>query len=270
MTYSEITYAAQDGIAVVTLNRPDKLNAWTSVMEREVREAMRAASDDDAVKVIVLTGAGRGFCAGADMGTLTSIQSGGRAATAPTGPFDAEARPDFTKTYSYFPSVPKPIIAAVNGACAGPGLVVALYADMRFASEDAVFLTAFARRGLIAEHGISWLLPRLVGMANAADLLFSSRRVTAQEAKELGLVNKVFSRDAFHDGVMGYAAILANEVSPRSLREMKREIWNAQFQGLGEAIDAANRDMVASFTSEDFKEGVAHFTEKRAPAFTGR
>jgi enoyl-CoA hydratase/carnithine racemase len=270
MAYTEITYAAEDGVAVVTLNRPDRLNAWTPVMEREVREAMRAASDDDAVKVIVLTGAGRGFCAGADMGTLTSIQSGGRQATAPTGPFDADARPDFTKTYSYFPTVPKPIIAAVNGACAGLGLVIALYADLRFASEDAVFLTAFARRGLIAEHGISWLLPRLVGMANAADLLFSSRRVTANEAKELGLVNKVFSRDVFNTGVMGYAAMLANEVSPRSLREMKREIWNAQFQGLGEAIDAANRDMVASFTSEDFKEGVAHFTEKRAPAFTGR
>ena len=207
MAYTEITYAANDGVAVVTLNRPDKLNAWTPTMEREVREAMRAASDDEAVRVIVLTGAGRGFCAGGDMDTLTGIQSTGQQAprAAPPQPFDPNARPDFTKTYSYFPTVPKPIIAAVNGACAGLGLVISLYADMRFASEDAVFLTAFARRGLIAEHGISWLLPRLVGMANAADLLFSSRRVTAHEAKELGLVNKVFSRDAFHNGVMGYA-----------------------------------------------------------------
>jgi enoyl-CoA hydratase/carnithine racemase len=272
MATTEIIYAVQDGVAVVTLNRPDKLNAWTPTMEREVREAMRLASDDDAVRVIVLTGAGRGFCAGADMDTLVSVQSSGQAAPRATTaqPFDPHARPDFTKTYSYFPTVPKPIIAAVNGACAGLGLVISLYADMRFASEDAVFLTAFARRGLIAEHGISWLLPRLVGMANAADLLFSSRRVTANEAKELGLVNKVFSRDAFHDGVMGYATMLAREVSPRSLREMKKEIWNAQFQGLGEAIDSANRDMVSSFTSEDFKEGVAHFIEKRAPAFTGR
>ena len=208
MATTEILYAVQDGVAVVTLNRPDKLNAWTSTMEREVREAMRMAADDAAVRVIVLTGAGRGFCAGADMDTLVSVQSSGQQAprAAAPQPFDPEARPDFTKTYSYFPTVPKPIIAAVNGACAGLGLVISLYADMRFASEDAVFLTAFARRGLIAEHGISWLLPRVVGMANAADLLFSSRRVTAQEAKELGLVNKVFSRDAFHDGVMGYAA----------------------------------------------------------------
>jgi enoyl-CoA hydratase/carnithine racemase len=269
MAYSDIAYEVRDGVAVVTLNRPDKLNAWTPTMEREVREAMHAASDDAAVKVIVLTGAGRGFCAGADMDTLTSIQESGRPRAA-GGPFDPAADPNFTKTYSYFPAVPKPIIAAVNGACAGLGLVIALYADMRFASEKAVFLTAFARRGLIAEHGISWLLPRLVGMANAADLLFSSRRVTAGEAKELGLVNKVFSEDAFEEGVMGYARMLANEVSPRSLREMKREIWAAQFQTLGEAIDTANHDMAGSFTSEDFKEGVAHFMEKRAPAFTGR
>ncbi len=270
MAYNEITYAAKDGVGVVTLNRPDKLNAWTPTMEGEVREAMREAAADDAVRVIVLTGAGRGFCAGADMDGLNAIQSGGGQARAASGPFDPNANPNFSKTYSYFPSVPKPIIAAINGPCAGLGLVIALYADMRFASEKAVFLTAFARRGLIAEHGISWLLPRLVGMANAADLLFSSRRVTADEAKELGLVNKVFSEDAFMDGVMGYATMLAKEVSPRSLREMKKEIWNAQFQGLGEAIDAANRDMAASFTSEDFKEGVAHFMEKRAPAFTGR
>jgi enoyl-CoA hydratase/carnithine racemase len=269
MAYQDILYEVQDGVAVVTLNRPDKLNAWTPTMEREVREAMRAASDDDAVRVIVLTGAGRGFCAGADMDTLTSIQESGQPRAA-SGPFDPKADPNFSKTYSYFPSVPKPIIAGINGACAGLGLVIALYADMRFASEKAVFLTAFARRGLIAEHGVSWLLPRLVGMANAADLLFSSRRVTAGEAKELGLVNKLFSEDAFQEGVMGYARMLANEVSPRSLREMKREIWAAQFQTLGEAIDAANRDMAGSFVSEDFKEGVAHYLEKRAPAFTGR
>jgi enoyl-CoA hydratase/carnithine racemase len=271
MAYSEITYAVQDGVAVVTLNRPDRLNAWTGVMEGEVRAAMHEAADDETVRVIVLTGAGRGFCSGADMQTLNSIQStGSRQAAAPVGAWDPDANPNFGKTYSYFPAVPKPIIAAINGACAGLGLVISLYADMRFASDAAVFLTAFARRGLIAEHGISWLLPRVVGIANATDLLFSSRRVTALEAKELGLVNKVFPFATFHDDVMAYATMLATEVSPRSLREMKREIWNAQFQGLGDAIDAANRDMVGSFTSEDFKEGVAHFMEKRAPAFTGR
>jgi len=222
------------------------------------------------VRVIVLTGAGRGFCAGADMQTLQDIQSDNRAPSRSAEAFDPTARDDFSKTYSYFPSVPKPIIAAVNGACAGLGLVIALYADMRFASDAAVFTTAFSRRGLIAEHGVSWLLPRLVGVANAADLLYSARRVLAPEAKALGLVNRVFSHASFEDEVMAYATMLATEVSPRSLREIKREIWNAQFQGLGEAIEAANADMAGSFVSEDFKEGVAHYLEKRAPAFTGR
>jgi enoyl-CoA hydratase/carnithine racemase len=167
--------------------------------------------------------------------------------------------------------VPKPVIAAVNGPCAGLGMVIALYADMRFASESAVFMTAFSRRGLIAEHGISWLLPRLVGLANAADLLFSARRIAAAEAHQIGLVSRVFAAaDTFELEVLAYAKMLASEVSPRSLTEMKREIWNAQFQTLGEAIDAADKDMAASFASEDFREGVAHFVEKRAPAFTGR
>ena len=185
-------------------------------------------------------------------------------------PFDPASRIDFQKQYSYFPAVAKPIIAAINGACAGLGMVMALYADIRFASDAAKFTTAFARRGLIAEHGISWLLPRLVGVANAADLLFSARAILAPEAGAMGLVNRVIPHERFHEEVMAYARMLATEVSPRSLREMKREIWNAQFQGLGEAIDAANADMPASFVSEDFKEGVAHFVEKRPAAFTGR
>jgi enoyl-CoA hydratase/carnithine racemase len=270
MAYEQILYRVEERVAVVTLNRPDRLNAWTPVMQAEVKAAMRAASGDPQVRVIVLTGAGRGFCAGADMSALQGIQSGERRERAPEEPFDRHAHQSFQRTHSYFPSVPKPIIAAVNGPCAGLGMVIALYADMRFASQNAVFMTAFSRRGLIAEHGISWLLPRLVGLANAADLLFSARRVEAREAKEIGLVNRVFAAEKFETEVLAYAKMLASEVSPRSLAEMKREIWNAQLQTLGEAIEAADKDMAASFASEDFKEGVAHFVEKRAPAFTGR
>ncbi|MGA8600534.1 MAG: enoyl-CoA hydratase [Beijerinckiaceae bacterium] len=270
MAYEQILYRVEERVAVVTLNRPDRLNAWTPVMQAEVKAAMRAATGDPQVRVIVLTGAGRGFCAGADMSALQGIQSGERRERAPEEPFDRHAHQSFQRTHSYFPSVPKPIIAAVNGPCAGLGMVIALYADMRFASQNAVFMTAFSRRGLVAEHGISWLLPRLVGLANAADLLFSARRVEAREAKEIGLVNRVFAAEKFETEVLAYAKMLASEVSPRSLAEMKREIWNAQFQTLGEAIEAADKDMAASFASEDFKEGVAHFVEKRAPAFTGR
>lgn len=269
MSYQDILYQVEDGVAVVTLNRPDRLNAWTGQMHTEVKAAMRVATDDPAVKVIILTGAGRGFCAGADMNALQGIGAGTREAVV-DGPFDPDAAEDFRKTYSYFPSVPKPIIGAINGACAGLGMVMALYTDIRFAADNAVFTTAFSRRGLIAEHGISWLLPRLVGFAQAADLLFSARRVTALEAERIGLVNRVIEADHFMVEVMAYARMLATEVSPRSMRVMKREIWAAQFQNLGDAIETANADMTDSFVSADFKEGVAHFVEKRAPAFTGR
>ena len=274
MTYEDILYRVEDGVAFITLNRPDRLNAWRGEMDRDVRLAMRAASDDDQVRVIVLTGAGRGFCAGADMNTLTGIQSSdgaqARAARTEAPAFDPNSAPDFQKQYSYFPAVTKPIIGAINGPCAGLGMVLALYTDIRIAADTAVFTTAFAKRGLIAEHGISWLLPRLVGMARAADLLFSARTVRAEEALAMGLVNRVVPRPEFDAEVGSYAKMLANDVSPRSLREMKREIWNAQFQTLGGAIEAANGDMAASFVSEDFKEGVAHFLEKRPAAFTGR
>jgi len=273
-TYEDILYRVEDGVAFVTLNRPDKLNAWRAEMDRDVRAAMREASADDAVRVIVLTGAGKGFCAGADMGLLQTIQSGdakaGRSATNALTAWDPSSNPNFHKQYSWLPAVPKPIIAAINGAAAGLGLILSLYCDIRFASDAAKFTTAFSKRGLVAEHGISWLLPRLIGFAAAADLLYSSRVITAPEALAMRLVSRVIPAASFEAEVAAYATALATDVSPRSLREMKRELWNAQFQSLGDAIDAANADMPPSFASADFKEGVAHFVEKRAPRFTGR
>ena len=272
--YEDILYFAEDGVAWVTLNRPDKLNAWRGEMDRDVRHAMRAASDDESIRVIVLTGAGKGFCAGADMGMLQTIQSGdaatSRGAVNAAQPWDATADKNFQKQYSWFPAVPKPIIAAINGPAAGLGMIMALYCDIRIASDTAKFTTAFARRGLIAEHGISWLLPRLIGFSAAADLLYSSRVITAAEALQMRLVNRVIPAADFASEVAAYARMLAHEVSPRSLREMKREIWAAQFQTLGDAIESANADMAPSFKSEDFKEGVAHFVEKRPAKFTGR
>src|SRR5262245_25105764 len=192
MAYQEIAYEVADRIATVTLNRPDPLNAWTPVMDGEVRQAIREAADDEAVRVIVLTGAGRGFCAGADMGALTRISDSQGAAMSnreDPGPFDPSSRPDFQKRYSYFPAVPKPIIGAINGPCAGLGLVLALYCDLRFAAPEASFHTAFSRRGLIAEHGISWMLPALIGLSGALDLMLSARRVSAEEALRLKLVD---------------------------------------------------------------------------------
>jgi enoyl-CoA hydratase/carnithine racemase len=186
-----------------------------------------------------------------------------------TGSADG-VRADFRKKYSYFPAVGKPVIAAINGPVVGLGLVIALYCDLRFASDAAKFSTAFARRGLIAEYGLAWILPRLVGHANALDLLFSARMVDSAEALRMGLVNQVFPQDAFLAKVNEYAREVAANSSPRSTRIMKRQVYDAMFQTLGEAFDVAEREMLASLQCEDFKEGVAHFLEKRAPTFTGR
>jgi len=187
---------SNDGhVVTVTLNRPEKLNAWTAVMGREVRDAMARAGGDDGVRVIVLTGAGRGFCAGADMRVLSGIQSGGTADEVARPPARGHGRTELGGRYAYFATVPKPIIAALNGATAGLGLVIALYCDVRFAADSAVFTTAFARRGLIAEHGISWMLPRLVGLPHALDLMLSARKVDAAEALRIGLVDELAAPD---------------------------------------------------------------------------
>jgi len=271
MDFEAIKYEVSEGIATITLNRPDRLNAWTRQMENEVRIAMQKAGADDAVRCIILTGAGRGFCAGADMDLLTGIQSGSqRAEERRGGSSAANVRPDFRMTYSYFPTIPKLIIGAINGPCAGLGLVIALYCDIRYAADNAIFTSAFAARGLIAEHGISWTLPRLVGIANALDILCSARKFGAHEALHMGMLNRVLSADQLLPAVREYAKQIATTVSPRSIGVMKRQVWDAQFQTLAESIVVGDAEMKESFLSEDFKEGVAHFMEKRAPRFSGR
>jgi enoyl-CoA hydratase/carnithine racemase len=166
--------------------------------------------------------------------------------------------------------IKKPILGAINGAAAGLGMVIALYCDIRFASEKAKFSTAFSRRGLIAEYGMAWMLPRIVGIANALDLLYSARLVEAEEALRMGLVSRVYAEASFQSEVRKYAAELANAVSPRSMRVIKRQVYEGLVQSLGDSIDSANEEMVRALACEDFKEGVAHFLEKRAPAFSGK
>ena len=264
-----------DRVATITLNRPDKLNAWTAVMEQEVRSAMSEADQDDNVRVIVLTGAGRGFCAGADMSLLSGVAARGvdeatKIQALQSGKLREGVRPDFQKKYSYFPAIGKPVIAAINGPIVGLGLVIGLYCDLRWASDSARFSTTFARRGLVAEYGMAWMLPRLIGHANALDLLFSARTIDAAEAWRMGLVNQVFPQGVFLDKVRENAHDLSSNVSPRSLRVMKQQVYDAMFQTLDEAFQTSEREMLASLQSNDFKEGVAHFLEKRAPAFSGK
>jgi len=271
----ETLYQVTDRVATITLNRPDKLNAWTAIMEQEVRAAMHEADKDGNVRVIVLTGAGRGFCSGADISLLSAVAEKGideakRAQLREGRSENAGVRADFQKKYSYFPGLTKPVIGAINGVAVGLGMVIALYCDVRLASDAARFGTVFARRGLIAEYGMAWMLPRLVGHSNALDLLFSARMIDAAEALRMGLANQVLPQATFTEAVQKYAADMASTVSPRSLRVMKRQVYDAMFQPLGEAFEISEREMVASLQCEDFKEGVAHFVEKRPPVFTGK
>ncbi|MBL8219971.1 MAG: enoyl-CoA hydratase [Bryobacterales bacterium] len=266
--YEQILYDVAAGVATITLNRPDRLNAWTRKMEEEVTQAIRIAVDDNAVRAIVLTGAGRGFCAGADMSLLNAVsQTGLQRDHREVSSNDLPAN---QRQHSWLLTLPKPVIAAINGPSVGLGFVIPLYCDFRFAAQSAVFNVIFSRRGLIAEYGIAWILPRLIGLPKAIDLMFTSRKVDAAEALQIGLVHRVLPDEGFLAAVQEFAVNLGNSVSPRSLRVMKQQVYAAQSQALDRAMDVAIEEMLASLQCEDFKEGVAHFLEKREPKFTGR
>ena len=276
--YEQILTDVEHQVLTITLNRPDRLNAWTGQMQLEVQDAIEKAGKDDAIRCIVVTGAGRGFCAGADMNGLQEIQPDSEAAEAAvSGASTSNADPNaedlaalYPGRFGYMYACPKPIIAAINGPCAGIGLIFTLYADLRFANQEAKFTTAFAQRGLIAEHGIAWLLPRLVGEAQALDLLFTARVFKGAEAANIGLVNQALPANELLPHVMETAAHLSNQVSPRSLAIMKRQIRESYFQSFARSLEVADQEMQASFASFDFKEGVDSFVEKRPAKFQGR
>lgn len=256
-TQSEVVQMqVEDGVALLTLNRPDRLNAWTAEMEHAYFTMLEDCASAAEVRVIVVTGAGRGFCAGADMQALQAIGD---------GEDSAEAHARYPQTLPL--SIPKPIIAAINGACAGIGLVQALMCDLRFAAEGAKLTTAFARRGLVAEHGIGWMLPRLVGPARAMDLLLSGRVVFAEEAYELGLVNRVLAPDRLLETTLDYAHEMVVNCSPKSMATIKRQVYADLQRELPDALAEADRLMRESFTAPDFSEGVTSFLERRDPRF---
>jgi enoyl-CoA hydratase/carnithine racemase len=266
--YDEILYDVDDPVAVITLNRPAALNAWTNTMETEIRDAMRRAEADSAVVGIVVTGAGRGFCAGADMNLLSDLTEGGEGSgLAAAGPPTRRPDGDFGGRFPYVMTIDKPVIAAVNGAVAGMAFPFALCCDLRVVTPDALFITAFAQRGLIAEWGLSWLLPRLVGPAVALDLLFSSRRVNGEEAMGLGLANYLVAPEELLNFCREYIENLARSCSPASLAVMKRQVYEQLHRGLGAAEADSQELMIESFARPDFKEGVRSFLEKRPPSF---
>jgi enoyl-CoA hydratase/carnithine racemase len=241
-----------DGVLVLTLNRPDRLNAWNDELEAAYFAHLDEADDDPDVRVVVVTGAGRGFCAGADLDDLRSEQA-------------RRSALDRARPRSRPMELRKPLIAAITGAAAGIGLVEALYADLRFCAPKAKLTTAFARRGLIAEYGMSWLLARLVGPGRALDLLLSGRVVLGEEAGEMGLVDIV--DDEPLAAALRYAGDLSRLSSPASMAVIKRQVWGDLGRDFAAAFTVAERELAASFERTDVLEGVRSYLESRPPEF---
>lgn len=278
MSYEQITFEVDDPVAIITLNRPEQLNAWTHTMASELRDAIGRAEADPHVVGIVLTGAGKGFCAGADMKGLAAASGadGGGSTGAPEvvsrgeeapAPGDPSAGDDLRGTYTYFMSVPKPIVAAINGAVAGMGVPIVLGCDLRFMNENAVMTTSFAQRGLVAEWGLSWLLSRLVGPSHALDLLYTARKVKGDEAARIGLVTRALPADEVLPAAIDYVRDLAIGSSPASMAAMKRQVYRDLNQTLGQSEQEALTLMKESFHRPDFQEGVKSFLERRPPEF---
>lgn len=259
-----VRYEVSDPVAVITLDRPEALNAFTHEMLADIRRSVEAASADPGVVGIVITGAGRGFCAGLDASVLeATTQSVGGERPAHDRPREGE----LPGLFSYLLQQPKPIIAAVNGVTAGGGFVLATMCDLRFASSAASFLSIFTKRGLIAEHGTTWTVPRLVGTGHALDLLWSSRRVEADEALRLGLVERVVEPDRLLDEAVAYLTELAATVSPAALADTKRLVYQHAGLGLEPSLIEADAATWAAVGRADASEGARALIERRAPAF---
>jgi len=264
-------YSVAGPIATITLRRPDRLNAWTGRMSLEYRSALAEASTDKGVRVIVVTGAGRGFCAGADSEALAGhIERGGYSDGLPDDPPTPGygVRPEFDADLAYHLGIPKPIIASVNGPAAGLGFALMCYCDVRFAAAGAKLTSAHGRLGLPAEFGLSWMLPRLIGLSRAAELLISSRIFLAEEAAEMGLVSAVVPAADLGEHVRAYVMDLATSVSPSSMAASKQQLYRDLVAGDPASSIAEGEAMMSSMmAASDYREGVAALLEKRPPRF---
>ncbi|HEY3603389.1 MAG TPA: enoyl-CoA hydratase-related protein [Sporichthyaceae bacterium] len=268
--FTEVDYAVADGVATVTLNRPDRRNAWSGRMAAEYRWALHHADTDLAVRVVVLTGAGRDFCIGADSGALATINSAAGAYETeklPLPPYP-DGAPDGMRRNHLVPLlVSTPVVAALHGACAGAGFVLATYADFRFATKDARITTSFAKLGLPAEYGIGWLLPRQIGLINAAQLLYTAEVCDGDRARELGWVQQVHDPDEVFPAAQEFARTLARHSSGESLRSMKRALFVDAWGSFDDAYTRSVQDMNAGLKHADLREGLAALEEKRPPDF---
>lgn len=247
--------ADRDGpVLVLTLNRPDRLNAWSDAMESRCFALLREAEADPEIRAIVLTGAGRGFCAGSDMSQQPA--AGMRPDT---------RRPATTRRYPL--ELRKPLIGAINGPAAGLGFALAMFCDVRFCTPSAKLTSSFARRGLVAEFGLSWLLPRMIGVSGALDVLMSGRIILGEEALGLGLVQRLAEPDDLMTAATAYARDLAENCSPWSIATIKRQIYADLARDADVAFSECDELMVASESRPDFAEGVASFLERRPPSF---
>ena len=259
-TRKDIEFSIDEPVALIRLNRPARLNAFTNRTLREIRGAVDEAAADRRVVGIVITGEGRGFCAGLDAVELTRVTSSAE-------PPAATPENQVPGLFTYLLEVPKPVIAAINGVAAGGGLILALMSDLRFASATASLTTVFLKRGLVAEHGATWLLPRLVGLSRALDLLWMSDRINAEEARELGLVDRVFEPENLLTSACDYVRRLAETSPPGAIAETKRLVYRHvgtdYLTALREAEVVQNRQVMAP----DATEGARAYVEKRAPVF---
>jgi enoyl-CoA hydratase/carnithine racemase len=272
MTYDEILYDVTDQVATITINRPDQLNALTDLTQAEIRHALDQSERNPDVIGTVLTGAGRGFCSGVDMNALGNMSEAGERLSnsyehLKANPGNPDDDPNYKSSPTYFLGLRKPLIAAINGAAAGLGFSYATFCDMRFMDRNAKIVTSFAPRGLIAEHGTSWMLPKIVGPSNALDMNWSSRRIEGEEAYRMGYANRLCEPGESVPEAQRYLRDIAATSAPMSLMMMKRQIYKHLSKELAEAMDESTVWMDESLARDDFKEGVASFVEKRAPAF---